>query len=92
MKLICGLCFPETRRGTTGNGKDYDVTINDNVDDDNDGDDDDNETHARGIRVERPQTTLRESPKASGQQPLGGIRSTMPTTRNYTAGVGTIAA
>ncbi|CAL1688162.1 unnamed protein product [Lasius platythorax] len=90
MKLICGLCSPKTRRGgTTGNGKDYDVSVNDNVDNDDDGD---NEMHARGIRVERPRTTLRETPKAPGQQPLGGIRSTMPTTRNYTARVGTIAA
>lgn len=77
-----------TRRN---NGKDYDVSVNNNVNDDDD-DDDDNETHARGIGVERPRTTLWRTPKAPGQQPLGGIRSTMPTTRNYTGQVGTIAA
>lgn len=41
--------------------------------------------------VERPRTTLRETPKAASQQPLGGIRSTIPTTRNYTAGAGLIS-
>lgn len=98
-KLTCDLCSPETRRaGITGNGQDYggaDANVNNDVDDDvadndddvdGDGNDDDgDETHARGIGVERPRTTLRGTPKAPGQQPLGGIRSTMPATRNYTA-------
>lgn len=76
--LTCNRDLVRRSDETTGNILDYDDVVDDDVNLDD-------ETHARGIGVERPWTTLRRIPKASGQQPLGGIRSTMPTTRNYTA-------